>query len=226
MTNAKHNNPPDPIEEIAALHADAIEESAHWTDGELVENEGQMKAVDLLTKQMKAAVKDAKAGQKSESAPHFDAHKAAIARWKPTVEDMQRIVDCLVAANAPFKATKLAEQKAQERVEWEKVNKARLEVERLAREANASDIEAQREVEAAKQAAIDAENAAKATGKAKVKGMRWVHHYEITDHRAALHFIAANHKDDMTAFIDEWVRKNHKAVDIDGVDQSKSQEAY
>lgn len=226
MTNAKHNNPPDPIDETTAPYADAIDEAQNWLDGEPVETEDQMKAVDALTKQIKAAIKDTKAGQKSESAPHFDAHKAAIARWKPTIDDLMLLSTSLVACNAAFKAKLAAEKEAAKQKAWDEANAARLEAERKAREANASDIEAQREAQAAQRAAMDAEKAAKAQAKDTVKGMRKVHKYEITDHRAALHFIAKNYRDDMTAFVDEWVRKNHKTVNIDGVEQRIEKEAF
>lgn len=225
MTDPKHNNPPDAIDEVIASHADVIEEAQNWTDGEAVENEGQMKAVDLLTKQMKAAKKDAVAGQKSESAPHFDAHKAAIARWKPTVEDFQSIIDCLVAANATFKAQLLADQKAAERAEWKKANDARLEAERLAAEANASDLDAQREAQAAQQAAMDAEKAAKAS-KASVKGMRTVHHYEIEDGRLCINWILQNDRDALTAFMNEYVSKHHRTANIHGVKSWQTKEAF
>ena len=220
------NFPPDAIETLCATHENTLIEASNWTDGALVDSVEQMKVVDGLIKDMKAAKKDAVAGQKSESTPHFDAHKAAIARWKPTVEDFQRIIDCLLSSVGPFKKQQAAEKAELARLEWEKVNAARLEAERLAAEANASDLEAQREVEAARQATIDAEKSAKAAAKDTPKGMRKTHKYEITDHREVLHFIAKNHKDDMTAFIEEWVRKNHKAVDIDGCNQWIEKEPY
>ena len=47
--------------------------------------------------------------------------------------------------------------------------------------------------------------------------MRTVTRYEITDHRALLNFIAKNARDDVTAFIEEWARKNHKTVAADGL---------
>lgn len=220
------NNPPDPIDEATAPYADAISEAQNWLDGEPVENEGQMKAVDALTKQIKAAIKDTKAGQKSESLPHFDAHKAAIARWKPKIDDLTLLSTGLVACVAGYKQ-KLADEKAEaQRKAWKEADDKRREAERVAAQAAASDIDAQREAQAAKQAAMDAEKAAKAQAKDGVKGMRKVHKYEITDHRAALHFIAKNHRDDVTAFVENWVQKNHKTVNIDGVEQSIIKEAF
>ncbi len=44
-----------------------------------------------------------------------------------------------------------------------------------------------------------------------------VHRYEIEDHRAALHWIAQNDRDAMTAFIEAYVAKNHKEALIAGV---------
>ena len=221
-----HNNPPDPIDEATAPYADAIDEAQNWLDGEPVENEDQMKAVDALTKQIKAAIKDTKAGQKSESSPHFDAHKAAIARWKPTIDDLTLLSTGLVACVSGYKQKLADEKAAEQRKAWDEANAARLEAERVAREAAASDIDAQRSAQAAQQAAMDAEKAAQAQAKDTVKGMRKVHKYEITDHRAALHFIAKNYRDDVTAFVENWVQKNHKTVDIDGVEQEITKEAF
>ena len=52
--------------------------------------------------------------------------------------------------------------------------------------------------------------AASAAAKDTVKGMRTVTKYEVTYHRALLNWIAKNARDDLTAFIDEWARRNHK----------------
>lgn len=230
MTNAPmgHNNPPDPLDEIIAQYADAIQEAEGWLDGTKVENEGQMKAVDAVLKEIKAAKKDATAGQKSESAPLHDAWKAALARWKPTIDDLDRMTKGLAALTGDYKR-KLKEAKERaEREAWEKANAARLEAERKAREADAANIEAQREAEAAKVQAMEAEKAAQAAKKdaKSVTGLRTVTHYEIQDHRAALHDIAKNDKDAMTAFIEEYVRRNHKARPIEGVNVWTTKEAF
>jgi hypothetical protein len=122
-----------------------------------------------------------------------------------------------MAAVEPFKR-KLAEQKAaEERAAWEATNKARREAEELARKANAADLEAQREVEAARQAALDAEQKARDAKANGVKGLRTETVAQIDDHKAALHWIARHDKDAMTAFIEEYVRRNFKDAEIDGV---------
>jgi len=220
------NNPPDPIDEALAPYGDFIAEAETWLDGAAVENEDQMKAVDALTSEIKSAIKVATMAEKSAAAPLHDAWKAEKARWKPTLDDLARIRDGLVHAVSGFKAKLAAEKRAAEKAAWEAANKARMDAEAAASKANASDIEAQRAAQAAAQAAIDAEKAAKAQAKDSVKGMRKVTRYEITDNKAALHDIAANDRDAITAFIAEYVRLNHKKRTIRGVKVWEEKEAF
>ena len=220
------NSPPNPIDQATAPYADAIEEATNWLDGTAVETEGQMKAVDDLTKQIKAALKDVKLGQKSESAPHFDAHKAAIARWKPTVDDLTLMYQGLVSLGGTFKVKLAAEKAEVERLANLAAMKARQEAERKAREADAGDIEAQREAKAAQEAAQEAQKQAQDAKKDGVKGLRNTHLYEINDHKKALHWIAVNDRDAMTAFIEDYIHRNHKARQIDGVRQWTEKRAF
>lgn len=226
MKDLGHNNPPDPLDTALAPYGDAISEAENWLDGQKVETEGQMKAVDDLTKQIKAALKDVKDGQASEAAPHHDAHKAALARWKPTIDDLSRIRDGLVGLVSGFKAKLAADKKAAERAAWEAADKARREAEAKAAAADLTNIDAQREAAEAMQAAQDAVKAAQAQAKDTVKGLRTFTRYEIEDHRAALHWIASNDREAITAFIEEYVRKNHKAAAIDGVRVWQEKEAF
>lgn len=222
-----HNNPPDPIDEICASYEAPREEAANWLDGEAVENEAQMLAVDGLRKAMREWRLELEKGQKSATAPLHDAYKAELARWKPTIEDAKRIEGCLVAAVDGFKRKLAEEKRAAERAAWEAAEKAKREAEEKARAAAASDLDAQREAEAAKQAAIDAEKAAQAAKKDNVKGLRTVTKYEITDYRAFLHWIAKNDKDAITAFMDEYARKEHKVVAAaDGLHVWQEKEAF
>ena len=214
-----HNLPPDPLDEALAPYGDFIEEASNWLDGSPVETEAQMKAVDALLKQIKAAHKSVETAQKSEAAPLHDAWKAALARYKPTLEDLDRVKRGLVAAVDGFKrklAQERAEAEAKARAEAEA--KARAEAEAKARAAaeaarlaNAADLEAQRaaaeaqrEAEAAQVTAAKASKATKET-----KGLRTVTKYEVTDHRALLHWIAKNDRDAITAFLNEYARRNH-----------------
>ena len=210
MTNRLHNGPPNPIDEALAPFGDTITEAEGWLDGTAVETEGQMKAVDALIKDMKAAKKAVEAAEESEAKPIYDAWKAAKERYKPTLTDLDRIVKGLVATVDTFKrklaAEKEAKRKEADRLAWEETRKAQ----EAARQAAANDIEAQRQASAAMEAAEAAQRAAKAAANDGVKGMRTVTLYDVTDHRALLHWIAKHDRDSVTAFIDEWARKNHK----------------
>lgn len=221
------NFPPDVIDDALAPFGDAIAESENWLDGSPVENEDQMKAVDALLKDIKAAKKAVSDAEESEAKPIYDQWKAAKARFAPTITDLDRIAKGLVAIVDAFKRKLAAEKAEAERL-------ARVEAERKLREfqeahcaAEAGDIEAQRAAAAAEEAAKDAARAAALASKDTVKGMRTVTRYEITDHRALLNYIAKNVREDVTAFIEEWARKNHKEFPVaDGLRVWIEKEAY
>ena len=210
------NCPPDPLDQINAAHEAVISEAPNWLDGTAVETEAQMKAVDELRKAARDWRMALEAGQKAESGPLHDAWKAALARWKPTIDDAQRIEKGLVAAVDAFKR-KLAEEKAaKERAARAEAEAARRAAEDAARAAADSDLDAQREAARLMAEAAAATAAAKAASADTVKGMRTVTRYEITDHRALLNWIARNDRDAITAFIDEYARKHH--ADLTGAD--------
>ena len=212
------NHPPDPIDDALAPFGDALLESENWLDGSPVENEGQMKAVDALIKAMKAARKAVSEAEESETKPLYDVWKQAKARYAPTLTDLDRIVKGLVSIVDGFKR-KLAAEKAEaaRKAQEEMWRKAR-EAEEASRKANAGDLEAQRNAAALQEAFDAAEEAAREAANDTVKGMRKATRYEVTDHRALLHWIAKNARDDVTAFVDEWARKNHKThPDADGL---------
>jgi hypothetical protein len=221
-----HNNPPDPLDDALAPYGDVISEAETWLDGTAVENEGQMKAVDALLKGIKAAEKAVATAEDSEAKPYYDAWKAAKARFAPTREDLERIRKGLLAILDAFKR-KLAAEKA------EAERKARAEAEaamRAAREAamaaDAANIDAQRAAADAQREAEEALAKAAAASKDTVKGLRTVTRYAIEDHRATLHWIAANDREAVTAFIEEYVRRNHKAAQIGGVRVWHEKEAF
>lgn len=214
MTNIAprdHNNPPDPLDEALAPHADVISEAENWLDGEgAVTTDEQLAAVDVILKGVKQAERDVTLAQKSEAMPLHDAWKAAIARYKPTLTDLDRLKAGLVALGEPHRKAKAEAQRQAERAAWEAAQKAKAEAEAKAAAAATTSIDAQREAEAAKQAAIDAEKAAQAAKRNRVTGLRKVTRYEITDHRALLNWIATHHRDDLTQFIEDWAQKNHR----------------
>jgi len=223
-----HNNPPDALDEALAPFGDHIAEAESWLDGEAVTDEGAMKAVDALNKQIKAAKKDVTNAQKSEAAPLHDAWKAALARYKPTIDDLDRISKGLTALVDGFKRKLADEKRAAEKAAWEAANAARREAEAKAAAANAANIEEQRATEEARQSAIEAEKAAQAAKRdaASVKGLRKVTRYEVTSHKDALNDIVRHDREAMVAFIDAYVAKNHKTRPIAGVRVWEEKEAF
>jgi hypothetical protein len=223
-----HNNAPDPLDEALAPYSDFITEAESWLDGEYVTTEEQMKAVDEIAKQVKKAKKAATDAQKSEAAPLHDAWKAALARYKPTIEDLDRMAKGLATLVSGFKKKLAAEKAEAERLAHIEAEKKLREAEAAARKACAADIEGQREALAKIEEAKAATKAAAAAKKdaSSVKGLRTVTKYEITDHRAALHWIAARDREAMTQFIEQYVRQNHKTAQINGVRVWQDKEAF
>lgn len=222
-----HNHPPDPLDEALAPYGDFISEAESWLDGSAVENEGQMKAVDSLLKQIKEAEKAVKGAEDSEAKPLYDAWKAAKARYAPTLDDLTRIKKGLVAIVDAFKRKLAAEKAEAERKARAAAEKARREAEAAARTAEESDIEAQRKAAEAMAAAEQAQAQAAAASKDKVKGLRTVTRYEVSDHRALLHWIAKHDRDAITAFVNEYARRRHKEVaGADGLKVWTEKEAF
>jgi len=221
-----HNAPPDPIDEALAPYGDAISEAENWLDGTPVEDESQMKAVDTIIKEIRSAKSDLAKAKKSATAPLHDAWKSEIARWKPTEDDIDRRLKGLAAAVDPFKRQLAEKKEAAKRAAYEEARRKEREAEEAALKADASNYEAQVEADRKAHEAMEAKKAASAANKDTVKGLRTVTRYEIEDHRVALHWIAANDRDAMTAFIDEYVRRNHKTANIEGVKVWQDKEAY
>ena len=221
------NNPPDPIDTITAPFEAYRSEAENWLDGEPVENEAQMEAVDALRKQMRQWRLDLEKGQKSATAPLHDAYKAELERWKPTIEDAKRIEGCLVAAVDGFKRKLAAEKADAERQARAEAERKMREAKEAAAKADAADLEAQRAADNAKREAEAAVAAARAAANDTVKGLRNVTRYQITDHRALLNWIARNDRDAVTAFIEDWASKNHKTASApDGLDVWQEKEAF
>lgn len=226
MDGMGHNNPPDPIDEALAPYGDAISDAENWLDGTPVETEDQMKAVDAIIKDIRAAKSGLAKAKKSSTAPLHDAWKAEIARWKPTEDDIDRRLKGLAAVVDPFKRKLAAEKEAAKRAAYDEARRKEREAEEATRKAEAADYESSTEAARLQAEAVEAKKAASAANKDTVKGLRTVTRYEIEDHKAALHWIAANDRDAMTAFIEEYVRRNHKAAPIDGVRVWQDKEAY
>lgn len=205
------NSPPDPIDAALAPFGDTITEAEGWLDGTLVENEGQMNAVDALIKGVKSAKKAVEAAEESAARPIYDQWKAEKAKFAPTTTDLDRIVKGLVAIVDHFKrklsAEKEVARKEAERLAWEATRAAQ----EAARSAAAGDIDAQRAVGKAEEDAMMAHRASMQANSETVKGMRTYDMHELLDLRGALHWIAANDKPAMTDFIESYVAKNAKS---------------
>ena len=212
-----HNNPPDPIDEALAPFGDVISEAENWADGSPVENEGQMKAVDTLIKGVKAARKAVDTARDEATRPLHQAWKAEVARWKPTEDDLDRLVKCLVAAVDGFKRKLAAEKAEAERKAREEAMAAKRAAEEAARLASEADIEAQRAAAEAQAKADDAWRHVSEAAKDTVKGLRTVWKHQIEDDRAALHWIARNDKGAVAAFVADYVAKHFRDAPIDGV---------
>ena len=221
-----HNGGPDPIDEALAPFGDLITEAEGWLDGQEVTTEGQMKAVDALIKGMKAARKAVDDARDVSTKPLHEAWKTEVARWKPTQDDLDLQVKGLVALVDGFKRKLAAEKEAARQAAWADAEAKRKEAEAKIAQASASDIDAQRDARAAMEAADLARAQASVAQKDTVKGMRTVTRYEVTDHRALLNWIARNRRDDLTAFVDDWARKNHKDTTADGLRVWQDKEAY
>jgi hypothetical protein len=228
MTLAKigHNGPPCPIEEALAPFGDALSEAELWLDGERVEDAGQMAAVDALIKDVKAAIKAAEAGEEAEARPLFKAWKAAKTRWIPTLDDLDRVKDGLIAAVDGFKRAEAEKVAAVERKARAEATAARQAAENAMRQADAANIEATRAAAEAMRVADEAQRQANAAAAQKVKGLRSVMRYTVADTRAALHWIARNDKEAIEAFVAEYARKNHRDAIIDGVNVWTEKEAF
>lgn len=219
------NNPPDPIDEITAPFDASRQEAENWLDGQAVKTEAQMDAVDALRKEARKWRLALEAGQKTATAPLYAVYTAELDRWKPTIADAKMIETGLVALVDGFKRQLAAEKEAARKAAWEAAEAARREAEAKMAMADVANIEAQREAKAAMEAAEIARAQAAVAQKDTVKGLRWYDLHEILDLRGALHWIAANDKPAMTAFVQDYVAKNAKAFPPEIVRNYREQRA-
>ena len=220
------NSPPDPIDLALEPFGDILEEAVNWLDGATVENDAQLKATDALLKELKAARKAVDIARDEVTKPLHEAWKSEVARWKPTQDDLDRQVKCLIAAQAPYK-TRLAAEKEEARRKAEAEAQAKAEAARQAHlAANSASIAEQRKADDLLREAEEAEKAAARAAKDTVKGMRAVQVFEIESHKAALNWIARNDRDALTLFIEEYVRRNFKLRPIEGVKVETRKEAF
>lgn len=206
------NLPPNAIDDALAPFGDIITEAESWLDGHAVENEAQMKSVDALLKGIKSARKAVDDARDAVTKPLHEVWKGEVARWKPTQDDLDRIVSGLVAVVDGFKR-KLAAEKAEaarlaQAKAWEETRKAQ----EAARMADASNIEATRAAAAQIEAAEHAQRLAAIAEKDTVKGLRTFDVTEVMDVTAYAKWLWANDRVPLVEWMTDHARKSKHHV--------------
>jgi hypothetical protein len=210
-----HNSPPDPIKEALAPFTDFLAEAENWCDGAKVENDGQEAAVDKLIKEIKAAKKSVEAAEESDAKPIYDLWKARKATWKPTLDDLDRVVKSLVATVDPFKRAKAAAKEEAARVARVAAAQAAEEAKKAhAAATDTSDLEANRKADEMLAAAMIAGYVAKRAEQDNVKGMRTYTIVTVTDGKALATHIWQHDRAAMDAFLQTYADKHHSAPGV------------
>jgi hypothetical protein len=228
MTGAKHNHPPSDQELVLQPFADAIAEAQNWLDGEPVQSEAQMEAVDDLIKQVRKAKTTLEAERKKAVAPLNDAVKAENAAWKAAQEPVEITLTALVEIVKDFKSKIAAEKAAAAQAEADAARQAEQAAIDAARAAHGSgDAEKHKAaLEAEKAAKAAKREASKADGAAQVKGMRTVTKHDIEDVGALINWIAQNDRAALIEFAQEYARRHHTLKPMDGIRVWKEKEAF
>lgn len=219
-----HNNPPDPIEQILEQWDGVILEAENWLDGEPAADADQVEGAERVLGLIKVCKKELTEGQKSATGPLHKAWKDEVARWKIVTDDMDRLVKGLLACVEPYKLRQMAEQEEAKRAAYAEAERVRREAEATAAAASAADINAQRQAAAMRAEAQAAEDAASAAAKSRVKGLRTVKRFEVTDRRQALNWIATHDPEALAGFVVEYARTH--TDDIAGVRRWTEKEAF
>ena len=206
-----HNNPPSPIDEAKAQFSAQLAEAENWCDGAKVENDGQESVVDGLIKDIKACKKAVEAADESVTKPMYDAWKAKKAEFKPTLDDLDRIVKALVATVDPYKRAKAAAKEEAARKAREEAAKAAEEARKAHAAADPTNLEQARAAEAAIAAAAQAERDAKRAEQDGVKGMRTYTVITVTDAKTLAGYIWKEDFEAMMAFLQSYA-ENHQSA--------------
>lgn len=219
-----HNNPPSPFDDAQALVQDLLCEASNWLDGAEVTSQEEADAIAKLLDMARKAKKEADEARKVEAKPFDDGKKAVQAKYKPLIDECDRVAEVCKAANLPW-LRKLEEEqrlKAQEaaRIAQEQERKAQ----EALRAASATDLAArsaaEQEVELAKQAAAAAAKADKerahAKGGARAMSLRTFYDAEITDAVAFARWCWENERsaliEAMQKIADQRVRANFRSM--------------
>lgn len=184
-----HNNPPTPFDEALSAVSSLKEEAKHWLDGAEVSSQAEAEAIAQLLDMARKAKKKADELRKAEAKPFDDGKKAVQAKFKPLIEDCDRIASVCKTANLPWLQKLEEERRQEEEAARRKAEEEARKAEQAMRAAQATDLEAreaaEQQVKIAQEAERDANRAAKqkaaAKGGARAMGLRTVYRHEITD---------------------------------------------
>ena len=225
---AGNNQPPTPMETVAAEYASTIEELSNWGDGKKVEDRASMDAVDAIFKELKTyGTALTKAGQEY-TAPHHSTWKSSVAEVKTYTDDLALMKQTCLDLVRPYKeklAAEVAEKQKQANIIAAKARQDAQDAQKALEDAE-GDIEAKREAKAALDEAKAATKAVASVKKEAVKGLRIVHHFKIDSHKTAFSDIVKNDSDAVTAFIEWYVDQNHRKRPIGGVVTWETKEAF
>jgi hypothetical protein len=222
MTGLGHNSPP--AHEAFAMEADELFNTASDTlEGmDAVQNEEQNTALDGLKDDLRRVAKDAEATRKAEKEPHLEAGRAVDAAYKPVADKCKKAIAAINAMQTPYLVAKQAERD-------EAARKAREEAERKEHEARAK-LEADAPLEQRYEAEQEFAAAKKLSAVANkidrsATGLRTYNVVEVTDRRAALNWIAKRDPDALSAFVEDYARRNAPTRPMDGVSVTQERRA-
>lgn len=189
IVNLGHNNPPTPFDEALDVVSSLKEEARHWLDGAEVTSQAEAEAIAQLLDMARKAKKQADDLRKVEAKPFDDGKKAVQAKYKPLMDDCDRIASVCKAANLPWLKKLEDERRQEEAAARKKAEEEARKAEEAMRAAQAADLDAreaaEQQVKIAQEAEREANRAAKqkanAKGGARAMGLRTVYRHEITD---------------------------------------------
>lgn len=196
------DNAPSPFDEVRIELEDLRLEAGNWLDGAEVKSQAEADELGKLLDKVRQAAKKADTYRAAEKKPHDDAAKAVQDKYNTLIGDTKSVVGVAVRIEKAVKTAIMGwlrkvneEQERQRKEAAERERQAREQAElAMACTHQTTDIDerdaALRDVDIARQAAIDLAAANKAKAQAQTGGraigLRTVYRPEISDLKAAL----------------------------------------
>jgi hypothetical protein len=205
MAQIGHNKPPK--KEVIRQNIDTLEtEIINWLDGEPVQNDAQMEAVDNLLASVKELDRQIKAEKEIEFRPHKIAADAVIAEFKPDLDKLSGWVKGLLSI---VNDHKVEQQRLRDVIAAEAARKA-AEAQRAAQEADAAadygNLAERRKADEAGLKARKASMEAQHAKQDKVTGLRTRKVTEVEDYTEVLRFMWKTDPDALRDVADDWVK--------------------